>query len=50
MCVQIIIEMFKQTNTQMFVRLNTQTNISINKHLIIPLVVYFNHYFVCLSV
>lgn len=50
MCVQIIIEMFKQTNTQMFVYLNTQTNISTNKRLIIPLVVYLNRYFVCLSV
>lgn len=50
MCVQIIVEMFKQTNTQTFVCLNTQTNILINKHLIIPLVVYLNLYFVCLSV
>lgn len=50
MNIQIIIEMFKQTNTQMFVCLNTQTNISTNKHLIIPLVVYLNLYFVCLSV
>lgn len=38
------------SNAQMFVRLNTQTNILINKHLIIPLVVYLNRYFVCLSV
>lgn len=50
MCVQIIVGMFKRTNAQMFVRLNTQTNILINKHLIIPLVVYLNLYFVCLSV
>lgn len=50
MCVQIIVGMFKRTNAQMFVRLNTQTNISTNKHLIIPLVVYLNLYFVCLSV
>lgn len=50
MYVQTIVEMFKQTNTQMFVCSNTQTNISTNKHLIIPLVVYLNRYFVCLSV
>jgi hypothetical protein len=50
MCVQIIVEMLKQTNTQMFVCLNAQTNISTNKRLIIPLVVYLNLYFVCLSV
>lgn len=50
MYVQTIVEMFKQTNTQMFVCAFKQTNISANKHLIIPLVVYLNRYFVCLSV
>lgn len=50
MCVQIIIEMFKQTNAQMFVCVFEQTNISTKKHLIIPLVVYLNRYFVCLSI